>query len=306
MAFDLEQAVRDAVPGAVVNVPPGSYAVNLLLEKPVTLVAMGQVILDGTRQGPVVRVRTTGTVKLGGLTLVGGRTPLAGGGVALLEGELELLQCTLRFNEAPVGGGGALYVRAGTARVSQCRFEGNTGRLGGGVLVDGDGRLELRDSLLAQNAALEGGGLALKEAGAATVVACTFADNKAVGDTAQGSALSLAGTSTRAPSLSLSQCIVAERASGPVTVFNFPAHPGQFSATRTLFPEWVQQPGEGNLFAAPGFLGSGSEPYFLAPSSPAVGAGDPEAFDARQRDVLGRNRVQGAGRPDLGAFALGR
>lgn len=306
MAFDLEQAVRDATPGGVVSIPAGRYAVNLLVEKPLSLVGIGEVILDGCREGPVLRVRTSGTVRLGGLMLIGGRTPVAGGGVSLLSGELELLQCVLRFNEAPVHGGGALYVKAGVARATQCRVEGNTGRQGAGILVDGEAKLVLQDCLVAQNAALEGGGLMVKEGGAAEALGCTFADNRALGETAQGSALALAGTTSRQPSLALSHCIVAETKPGPSLVFNFPTHPGRFTATRTLFPESMRALGGDNLFGAPGFVGSGAEPYFLTAASPAVAAGDGSAFEPKARDVLGNARSDGSRPQDLGAFSFGR
>lgn len=306
MAFDLEQAVREAPAGGVVSVPPGTHVVHLLIEKPLTLMGMGEVVLDGQRMGPIVRVRTSGVVKLGGLTLVGGRTNQAGGAVALLEGELELLQCTLRYNEAPVNGGGALYVRGKEARVSQCRFEGNTGRQGGAILVDETAKLVLRDCLVAQNAALEGGGLRVREGASAEVFGCTFADNKVVGEAPLGSSLSLSGTMTRAPSVSLSHCIVAERTRGPESLFNFPAYPGTLTLKKNLLPPWCSALGGDNLFAGPGWIEGGSEAYLLSSGSPAVGAGDPSAYPATAKDVLGRNRHLDGRPPDLGAFALGR
>ncbi len=306
MAFNLEQALRDASVGGVVSVPQGRYEVNLLVDKPVSIVGIGEVILDGCKEGPVLRVRAQGTVRLGGLTIIGGRTPMAGGGVALLEGELELLQCALRFNEAPVHGGGALYVKAGQARAAQCRFEGNTGRQGGALLVDGEGRLTLKDCLVAQNAALEGGGLLVKEAGAADALGCTFADNRALGEAGQGSALALYGTLSRSPSLALSHCVVADTKATASTVFNFETHPGRLTATRTLFPEACRSLGGDNLFGAPAFAGGGAEPYFLTSASPAAGAGLAAAFEAKERDVLGNPRLAEARAPDLGAFSLGR
>ncbi|HEY1100640.1 MAG TPA: hypothetical protein VGF99_16995, partial [Myxococcota bacterium] len=82
------------------KVPAGRYTVNLELTRPVTLLAMGQVVLDGLHAGSVVRVASAG-VRLSGFTIVGGNAPEAGGGVALIEGELELIDCTVRFNKAP-------------------------------------------------------------------------------------------------------------------------------------------------------------------------------------------------------------
>ncbi|MEW5738489.1 MAG: right-handed parallel beta-helix repeat-containing protein [Myxococcota bacterium] len=301
MSFDLAQALSDATPGAVVNVPAGAYAANLLIDKPVSLIAMGKVVLDGQKHGSVLRVRTDGVVKLAGLMVVGGRTGLAGGGVAVEAGELEMLSCTLRFNEAPAWGGGGLCVRgSGTARVTQCRFEGNLGRQGAGVLVDEGGRLSMKHCLLAQNAAFEGGGLCAKEGAVVELLGCTLADNKVLGDAPRGGAVALGGTMTRAPRVTLSHCIVAERTRGASIIANVDTYPGTLSLTRNLLPEWCTALGGDNLFAEPHFVGEGTEPYFLRRESPAVGAAAPGVYDAAARDVLGRPRGQPG---DLGAFA---
>lgn len=298
MSFDLPQAIREVKPGGVVTVPAGTYAVNLLIDKPLSLVGVGEVVLDGQRSGSVVRVNTDGVVKLGGLLIAGGRTNGVGGGVCLERGELELVQCTLRFNEAPVYGGGGLGVRGGHARVTACRFEANTGRQGAGVLVDLEGRLTMRDSLLAQNAGFDGGGLRVKESGAATLLGCTLADNKVLGEHPTGGAVSLSGSTSRTPSLTLTQCLVAERSQGPEVIHNFAPCPGTLTLTKNLLPPWCSTFGGDNRFDVPGFVGTGSEPYLLAPNSPAAGAGDVGAYGPSPRDLLGRARTLG----DVGAF----
>ncbi len=304
MSFDLAQAVAEAPEGGVVAIPPGTYPANLLLDKPVSLLARGVVVLDGLRRGSVLRVRTQGVVRLAGLTIVGGRTNTFGGGVSVEQGEVELLQCTLRFNEAPAYGGGAFAIRAGHARISQCRFEGNTGRQGGGLLVDETGRLTMRDSLVAQNAGFDGGGLRVKEAGEAELLGCTLADNKVVGEAPTGGAVSLSGSTTRTPSVTLSHCIVSERSPGPEVLHVFAGAPGTLVLRRCLLPEWCAAAfgGGDSRFAAAGFVGSGPEPYLLSARSPAAGAGEPNAYGPTAKDVLGcaRDRV------DLGAFAFTR
>lgn len=298
MSFSLQQAVAEVKPGGVVTVPPGTYAVNLLIDKPLSLVGLGEVILDGQRSGSVLRVNTPGLVKLGGLMIVGGRTNTMGGGVCLEGGELELVQCTLRFNEAPVHGGGGLGIRAGHARVTACRFEANTGRQGAAVLVDGEGKLTMRDSLLAQNAGFDGGGLRVKESGSATLLGCTLADNKVLGEHPTGSAISLSGSTTRTPSLTLTQCLVAERSQGPECLHNFAGAPGTLTLKKNLLPPWCSAFGGDNRFGPPGFVGSGTEPYLLTPQSEAVGAGELEVYGPGAKDLLGRPRSSG----DVGAF----
>lgn len=307
MSFDLNAAVRDAKPGDTVKVPAGRYTVNLELTRAVTLLAMGQAVLDGVHSGSVVRVSLAdpaSLVRLSGFTIVGGNAPEAGGAVSLVSGSLELIDCTLRFNKAPLYGGGGLFVGDGKAKVSRCRFEANTGRQGGAILVDGVGELRLEDSTVIQNAAVEGGGIKVKEGAKLDVFACTIADNKVVGDGANGSALHCMGTTTRAPTITVSQSIISERTEGPACVFNHAKLPGALTVSRSLLPTWCKAlGGAGNKFAEAGFVMSGAEPYLLGDSSPAVGAGETAAFPAGSKDVTGRVRARG-GMTDLGAFAF--
>ena len=302
--MELAQAVRDAKPNETVKVPAGRYTVNLEITKPVTLLAMGQVVLDGVHGGSVVRIATGGLVRLSGFIMVGGNASEAGGAVCLIEGSLELTDCTLRFNKAPLYGGGGLYVRDGKAKVTRCRFEANTGRQGGAILVDGVGELRLEDSTVIQNAAVEGGGIKVKEAAKLEVIGCTIADNKVVGDGSAGGALHAAATTTRAPVVSITNSIISERAEGPACVFNFPAHPATLTISSSLLPEWCESLGGiGNRFAAAGFVMSGSEPYLLSERSLAVGAADTSLLTASSKDAAGRARLRG-GKADLGAFAF--
>lgn len=296
--MDLQAALAAARPGDTLRIPAGRYAVNLFIDRPVTLLGVGQVVLDGSHRGSVVRVECgLGVVRLAGLTLVGGTADEAGGAVCVMEGQVELTGCTLRFNKAPQYGGGALYVRAGKTTVTRCRIEANTGRQGGGVLVDDLGELLLEDSTVIQNAAIDGGGLRVKEAATAMVVGCTIADNKVVGDGARGGALSLSGTMTRTPSLTVKASIISERAEGPACIFN---QGGTLSLARNLLPPWCASLGGDNQYADAGFVGSGAEPYLLGDASPARGAAKAGDFKPDAKDVRGRPRDTP---PSLGAFA---
>lgn len=302
--MDLAAAVRDAKDNDTVKVPAGRYAVNLEVTKPLTLLAMGQVVLDGVHSGSVLRVATEGTVRLSGFMIVGGNAPEAGGAICVTNGQVELTDCTLRFNKAPLYGGGGLYVRDAKVVAQRCRFEANTGRQGGAILVDGTGELRLLDSTVIQNAAVEGGGLRVKEGAQVELVGCTIADNKAVGDGAQGGALHLAGTTTRAPTVTISGSIVSERAEGPKCIFNSPKLPAALTITSSLLPPWSKDvAGPGNVYGDPAFVMSGAEPYLLSEKSPALGAGDASAFAGGAKDVAGRARARN-GKVDLGAFAF--
>lgn len=297
--MDLASAIRDAKANDTVKVPAGRYAVNLEITKPITLLAMGQVVLDGVHSGTVLRVATDGVVRLSGFMIVGGNAPEAGGAISVVEGQAELTECTLRFNKAPMYGGGGLYVRDAKVVAQRCRFEANTGRQGGAILVDGIGELRLLDSTVIQNAAVEGGGIRVKEGAQVEIVGCTIADNKVVGDGAQGGALHMAGTTTRAPTVKISNSIISERSEGITCIFNSPKLPATLTITKSLLPAWSTE-FTGNLHGDPAYAMSGSEPYLLTEKSPALGAAEvlPGA-----KDVAGRSRDRN-GKADLGAFAF--
>jgi len=308
MAFDLAKAVRDAAPNASIPVPAGTYPATLVIEKPLSLVAMGRVVLDAGGRASVARIATKdGLVRLAGFIIAGGDSPEGGGGVAVLAGAAELLECTFRYNKAPVNGGGGLWATGNSqVTVTRCRFEGNTGRQGGAILVDEVASLKLSDSTVIQNAAVLGGGLKVREGATATIHGCTIADNKVVGDAAMGSALHLSGSTTRTPTVSLSHCIVSERAEGPACLFNGSPHPGKLTLTRNLLPPWCKALGGDNLFAEAKFTLQGTEPYQLQPDSPALGAAAEDGFPKGAKDLSGRARHSATAKPALGAFSLVR
>lgn len=297
--MDLQAALAAAKPGDTLRIPAGRYAVNLVIDRAITLLGVGQVVLDGVQRGSVVHVEcASGVVRLVGLMLVGGTADEAGGAVNVVEGQVEISDCTLRFNKAPQYGGGGLYVRGGRTSVTRCRIEANTGRQGGGVLVDDVGELVLRDSTIIQNAALDGGGVRVKEGAKATLIGSTIADNKVVGDGARGGALSLSGTMTRTPSVTLKACIVSERAEGAACVFD---GGGTLALSGNLLPAWCASLGGDNQYADAGFVGEGAEPYLLGASSPARGKAKAGDLGPDAKDVRGEPRDTP---PSLGAFAF--
>lgn len=295
--MELAAAIRDAKPGDTLKVPAGRYTGNFEINKPLTLLAFGQVVLDGVHRGSVLRVTADGVVRLSGLTFAGGDAAEAGGGLCVERGTVELSDCIFRFNKAPQHGGGGLYVVDAKVTAERCRFEGNTGRQGGGVLADGASEVVLRDCAIIQNAAIEGGGVRAKEGANVELSFCTVADNKVVGDGAAGSALHCSGTTTRTPTVTVRDSILSERAEGPACVFNSPKLPAELAISRSLVPAWSKLSGDGVLTGDPKFVMSGNEPYLLGDGSPAIGAGGA----CTAKDLNGHPR---SGKTDLGAFAF--
>jgi nitrous oxidase accessory protein len=68
--FDLQAVVDGAPPGSTVTVPAGSYRTHLVIDKPLTLVAAGDAVLDGSGLGSVVTI-TADDVTLRGLAIGG-------------------------------------------------------------------------------------------------------------------------------------------------------------------------------------------------------------------------------------------
>jgi len=55
-SFDLEAAVAEAEPGSTLRVPAGTYTVHLVIDRPLLLEAIGEVVLDGGGRGTVVTI----------------------------------------------------------------------------------------------------------------------------------------------------------------------------------------------------------------------------------------------------------
>ncbi len=66
----LDALIRDAVPGATIRVAPGTYRGMVTIDRPVKLVAEGDVVLDGCGAGDVVRI-TAPDVTLSGFDVRG-------------------------------------------------------------------------------------------------------------------------------------------------------------------------------------------------------------------------------------------
>ncbi len=164
--MDLQSLVNQAKPGAVIDVPAGTYAVNLVIDKSITLRGQGprKSVLDGQKEGSVVLVNgRSASVKLVGLALVNGESD-AGGCVSFRAGKrLELEDCLLENGAAIQHGGGGVYLAGESARLYRVRVTGCRGQQGGAVLVDRECEAELFVCALCDSDAKIGGGLRLKE-----------------------------------------------------------------------------------------------------------------------------------------------
>ncbi len=276
MSFDLRRALAEAAVGAVLDVPAGTWAGHLVLERALTLRGGPGVRFDGGGGGPIVRVDAPGAdVVLEGFHFSRG-VAQSGGAVFFADGRLTLRDCVFEGNAAPAHGGGAIYARGEKLVIERCRFERNEARQGGAVLLDELVEAAVLDSLFVANRAVRGAALRLKEGAAATVSGCTFVGHTTPGPAHEGVTLDLAGTTTRTPTLVVEDSVWAEAVTPPKKV-------PPLTLRRCLAPPAFVELGGDSLFVAPRFaegtwaLEAGSPGASLAQPHPGRRTLDGEA-----------------------------
>jgi nitrous oxidase accessory protein len=90
--FDLAAAVRDASPGSVLRVPSGTYLLNLVIDKPISLLADGHVMVDGGGQGQVIRIEADDVLVRGLHVMNSGGQVQEGAGILVLGDNARLEQ----------------------------------------------------------------------------------------------------------------------------------------------------------------------------------------------------------------------
>jgi nitrous oxidase accessory protein len=83
--FDLQAAIDAARPGDTIQIPPGLYQGNFVIEKSLTLVGVNWPVLDGGEQGNVVEINNADNVTLRGLVILnsGARLDKENAGIAV-------------------------------------------------------------------------------------------------------------------------------------------------------------------------------------------------------------------------------
>ena len=133
------------------------------------------VTVSGNHASRVFQVNASVTASISGLTITGGSTTGAGGGLDNL-GTVTLTNVTLSGNSASTLGGG-LYNKA-TATLIGCTVSGNTVGIRGGGLWS-SGTITLTNDILSGNSASTNTGGGLYNKGTATLTGCTVSGNTA-------------------------------------------------------------------------------------------------------------------------------
>jgi predicted outer membrane repeat protein len=179
-------------------IPWQSSAAHVMVTDPVTIVGPGAAALtvtaNGTDRVMTVNTEPGQTVSLSGLTLAGGIASGPGGGIDLVNSNLNVTNSVITGNHASTRGGG-IYASAfaGAVTVSDSTISGNTAGGGGGVYASlkGTASLLLTNCTLTGNKAgaqggAGGGAIAIagpvgSAPGVFHVTGCTLAGNSASG-----------------------------------------------------------------------------------------------------------------------------
>lgn len=284
VAEKLQAAIDETPSGGVLCLKKGTYPGNLRISKSITIKGVDgarETVLSSKDRGSVVTI--TGDdyeVRLSGLTFRDGNAPESGGGINLQGFSLVAVADSIfENNRARQYGGGAVYAGAGEVVIERCVLSGNSagtmmpgkegsdlavGRNGGAIFADGIAKVTLKDSLIVKNSALNGSAVLAKEGSSLEIRRCTIADNS--GETA----LKISSSTTRSPSVKISESIVSGKISAP----NYPKSQ-QIEVENSVFETAIEGAAIKGSFkiANPEFTGSGDKPYMPKKSSPCVKVG---------------------------------
>jgi nitrous oxidase accessory protein len=160
-ASPLQALVDAAEPGATIEVGPGQYVGDLVVDRPLRLLGRGRPLLVGSGSGSVVRVRADG-VRIEGFAIDGRRGgDLARDSSGVHSSARNTTLADLEIREALFG----VYLReASGAAVARCRIRGIPGKDPGekgsgihaynleGFRFEGNETVDVRDGLYLQNA----------------------------------------------------------------------------------------------------------------------------------------------------------
>ena len=283
----IQHGIDQAVPPARVAVAAGVYPERITVPDRIAVTGAGReaTVLDAQQIGRVVTGAPGARVVLARITITGGRTADAGGGIAC-DGcaSLALTGVAVLDNETTgiaCSGGGALVLDA-VLRVVDSTFAGNRTLQeyshGGGIYV-GDGRNMFVSTLFADNDSAHHGEAFFGGSPESLFIACTFADHPGVPIFLSYSNAEMYNTVV----WDNDGAIFVD--TGTVTI----AHSNLEDADRT---------GPGVIHDPPLWVDFGSGDYRLLPTSPGIDAGDGDL--APPRDHFGHARADLPGVPNTG------
>jgi hypothetical protein len=168
---------------------------TLTINSDITILGLGpdRSVIGGAGTDRLLTVNNGAKVSLSGLTLTGGETTSAGGGVYLGQGDLTLQHVQVNDNHAGGAGGGIWVGDSSQLTVGDSSISGNSSDNGSGGIYN-LGAISLQNTTVSGNQGLTGGGIA--SSGSANLLNVTLADNHAsdTGGGLSGPAFSLKNT----------------------------------------------------------------------------------------------------------------
>ena len=164
----VQSAVDSSASGDTIYIGKGTYFENVLIDdKRLSLVGAGEnhTVIDGRFRAPVFTLGSSSnlgqapkTVTLMGMTITHGSGAF-GGGVAVINATLELWNTIVVSNQATEQGGGVyLITSSGTHKITRSVITQNRAALGGGIAVGGETTALVTDCTVARNTAGQRGG----------------------------------------------------------------------------------------------------------------------------------------------------
>ena len=194
----MPERVRELTDGAMVPVVYDSVGKDTWADSLACLAKRGLMVSFGNASGPVEGVNLAELNKGGSLVvrrsvLDGNDAQRAGGGIESSAGSTEVFRTDLLGNDAgaaPGNGGGLHLTGAGTVDVAQSTVSGNSAVEGGGLWNSSGGTFSISDTVVEGNtatgdAATQGGGGVYND-GVMTITGSTIDDNTATGASGSG------------------------------------------------------------------------------------------------------------------------
>ncbi len=207
--------------------------------------------------------------------------------------EVDLQGCLLTGGRGQGEGGGAIDVQQGRLRLDGCRLTRNIAMQGGALRASGAVRVDVRNSVFADNgAAGVGGGAIFANAGAdVRLMGCTFVANKA----AIGRAVLAGGDALGSGKVEAVNCLFA---AGEPELSATAIAPGQLTLKHCLLPALPTNVheaitvGEGVVQRRLDVAASGPGAFAAPFAGVLIGLGDPSAYGPEECDLHGERRTR--------------
>ena len=139
------------------------------------------ITIDANKKSRVIRIGSSATVALAGLTITNGQVTGTSGGGIVNAGSLFVTNCTVSNNSALYGGGitngGVLTVMNSTITNNSTANSGTGDKAGGGIYISSIGTATIVNSTISKNTAADYGG-GINSGGVLTVTNCTITENR--------------------------------------------------------------------------------------------------------------------------------